>query len=177
LDVGDDFQVDRDPLTGNITGCVFGTEPGRGACLNNSLQNIRSGSFRLRGGSLVFSGNGRLWSWGVGAGYAHRSYHRPNDPVFGLLGPEEDESLTVSGSIGRQLSRSSQIGFDAFASWFDTDEANFDRVFSTGATMSYSRHFMMERLRLLAAIGLYHTDDGTVDSTVASGLLGLRYTF
>jgi hypothetical protein len=36
---------------------------------------------------------------------------------------------------------------------------------------------MLERLRLLAALGLYHSSDGVDDSTVASGLVGLRYTF
>jgi hypothetical protein len=36
---------------------------------------------------------------------------------------------------------------------------------------------LLDRLRFLAAIGLYHTDTGTVDDTVLSGLVGLRYTF
>ena len=173
----DDFQVDRDPLTGNLGGCVFGTDPGSGVCLGNSLQSIRGGTFRLRGASLVFSGNRGLWSWGLGAGYAHRRYRRPTDPAFDLLGPEEEQSLTVSGSLNRQLSRTSEVGFDAYASWFDSDAADFDSVFSAGATFSYSRSFLLERLRLLAALGLYHSDDGTLDSTVASGLVGLRYTF
>ena len=50
-------------------------------------------------------------------------------------------------------------------------------MFSTGGTASYSRSFLLDRLSFLAALGLYHTDDGTLDSTVASGLAGLRYTF
>ena len=173
----DDFQVDRDPLTGNLGGCVFGSDPGSGICLGNSLQSIRSGTFRLRGASLVVSGNRGLWSWGLGAGYAHRRFRRPSDPAFTLLGPDEEQSLTVSGSLSRRLSRTSTLGFDAYASWFDSDLANFDSVFSAGATASYSRSFLLERLRLLAALGIYHSDDGTLDSTVASGLVGLRYTF
>ncbi len=173
----DDFEVDRDPLTGNLGGCVFGADPGSGVCLGNSLQSIRGGTFRLRGASLVVSGNRGLWSWGVGAGYAHRRYRRPTDPAFSLLGPDEEQSLTVSGSLTRRLSRTSQFGFDAYASWFDSDAADFDSVFGAGATFSYSRSFLLERLRLLAALGLYHSDDGTLDSTVASGLVGLRYTF
>ena len=173
----DDFEVNHDPLTGNLSGCVFGRDPGQGACLGSSLNSIRGGTFRLRGASLVFSGNRGLWNWGVGAGYQHRRYRRPTDPAFSLLGPEEEQSFTVSGALGRRLSRTSQIGFDAYASWFDTDLVGVDSVFGAGATVSYSRTLLMERLRLLAALGLYHSDDGTVDSTVASGLLGLRYTF
>ena len=33
--------------------------------------------FRSRGGSVVFSGERGLWSYGLGAGYAHRNYARP----------------------------------------------------------------------------------------------------
>ena len=173
----DDFEVNHDPLTGSLSGCVFGREPGQGVCLGNSLQSIRSGTFRMRGASLVFSGNRGLWSWGVGAGYQHRRFRRPADPAFDLLGPDEEQSLTLSGSLSRQLSRTSDLGIDAYASWFDSDAADFDSVFGAGATVSYSRTFLMERLRLLAALGLYHSDDGTVDSTIASGMLGLRFTF
>ena len=81
------------------------------------------------------------------------------------------------GSLSRQLSRESNLNFNAYASWFDTNQANFNTVFSTGGTLSYDRSFLMDRLRLLAALGLYYNDNGTIDSTVASVLLGLRYTF
>jgi len=50
-------------------------------------------------------------------------------------------------------------------------------VTSTGATLSYNRSFLLERLQLLAAMGLYNTDDGSDSATNASGLVGLRYTF
>jgi hypothetical protein len=50
-------------------------------------------------------------------------------------------------------------------------------VVSTGATISYSRSFLLERLRLLAALGIDRVDDGVEESTILSGLAGLRYTF
>ena len=173
----DDFEANRDPLTGNLGGCVFGAEPGRGRCLDRSLQSIRGGTFRMRGASLVFSGNRGVWNWGAGAGYSHRRFGRPDDPAFDAFGRRTDETISLFASAGRRMSRTSTLGIDAFASWFDSNEADFDNVFSTGATLSYSRRFMLDRLSLLAALGLYHSDDGTIDSTVASGLLGLRYTF
>ena len=172
-----DLQVDRDPLTGGLAGCVFGRDPGTGLCLDRALQSIRGNTFRMRGASLVFSGSRGLWSWGAGAGYTHRRFGRPEDPVFDFFGATEDESLIVSASLGRRLSRTSSFNLSAYASWFDTDLAGFDRVFGTGGTASYSRSFLFDRLSFLAALGLYHTDDGTLDSTVASGLAGLRYTF
>ena len=36
-------------------------------------------------------------------------------------------------------------------------------MFSTGATLSYSRRLLLDRLRLLAALGLYHSDDGVIE--------------
>jgi len=58
-----------------------------------------------------------------------------------------------------------------------TPGPDFHTIFSTGGTLSYNRTFLMDRLQLLAALGLYYNDNGTIDSTVASILLGLRYTF
>lgn len=176
-DLPDDFEVDRDPLTGGLGGCVFGADPGSGVCLDRALQSIRGNTFRMRGASLVFSGRRGLWSWGAGAGYTHRRYGRTEDAVLVALGGGSDENFGVSANFGRQLSRDSQLGIDAYASWFDTDQPGFDTVFSTGATISYSRQLLLQRLRLLASLGLYHSDDGTLDSTIASALLGLRYTF
>ncbi len=173
----DNFEVNNDPVTGGLGGCVFGADPGSGVCLTRALQSIRGSTFRLRGASLIVSGGRGLWDWGIGAGYAHRRYGQGQDPDFDLLGPREDDSITLYGSLNRRLSRTSEIGVDAYASWYDTDEANFGSVFSAGATTTYSRDFMLERLRMIASLGLYHSDDGTLDSNVASGLLGLRYTF
>ncbi|WP_114951096.1 hypothetical protein [Sphingosinicella terrae] len=174
----DEFEVVRNPLTGSLGGCVFGADPGSGACLDRGLQSLRGSTFRMRGASLVVSGERGLWSWGIGAGYNHRRYGRPDqDPDFDLLGGNTDENYGVYASLGRQLSRSSQLDFDLYANWFDTDEADFDKVFTTGATASYTRRLLLDRMRLLAALGIDHTDDGTLSSTALSGLLGLRYTF
>jgi len=98
-------------------------------------------------------------------------------PFLVVLDGVTDRSFTLHAYANRRLTRSSGYDLGAHASWFDSDAVDFDSVFSTGATFSYSRSFLLERLRLLAALGLYHSDDGTLDSTVASGLVGLRYTF
>ncbi|HST36390.1 MAG TPA: hypothetical protein VLK25_07155 [Allosphingosinicella sp.] len=172
----DDFDVSRDPVTGNLGGCAFGRQGG-GACLGRSLQSIRGNSFRMRGGSITFSGERRLWTWGIGAGYTHRRYARPNDPVFDPVIPREDEDVSVYASLGRQLSRTSNVDLNVYASWYDSDLAGANDITSLGATASYSRTFLLDRLQLLAAMGIYNTDDGVDSSTNASGQLGLRYTF
>jgi len=170
------FEISRNPFTGNLGGCAFGTDPGAGQCFDQSLQSIRTNSFRARGASILFSGNRGLWSFGAGAGYVHRRYNRPDDPAFDIFGGE-DESFGLYGRLGRELSRTSDISFDAYATWFSSDAAAFDDVTSIGGTVSYNRRLLYDRLQLLAALGLYHNDGGVADSTVATGLIGLRYTF
>jgi hypothetical protein len=175
----DTFNVNRNPLTGDISGCNFGTgtNAGQGGCLSPALQSIRGTSFRARGASLVLSGERGLWDYGVGASYVHRRYGRPSDPAFDVFGSGEDDNFNVFASASRRLSRTSTISFDTYASWYDNGLATSDQVVSTGATISYSRSFLLERLRLLAALGIDRVDDGVEESTILSGLAGLRYTF
>jgi hypothetical protein len=174
-----DFEIDRNPLTGGLggTGCVFGAQPGSGTCLDRSLQSIRGGSFRMRGANLLWSTSRGLWDFGFGAGYHHRRYFRPRNSGFDVLVRGEDENFSLYASAGRELGQTSELNIDAFASWFDSDLAGSDPQFSTGGTVSYRRSFLFERLQFLSAVGLYHSENGTADSSVVSGLLGLRYGF
>lgn len=170
------LNVVRDPLTGSLGGCVFGSAGANGVCLDRSLSSISGDTFRMRGASLTFSGERGLWTYGVGAGYAHRRYFRPAVPGFTGFA-SEDDGASVYGSFGRRLSRTSQVDLSAYASWYGNDVPGDPNVTGVGATLSYSRTMLLERLRLLAALGIYHTDSGATDSTVASALAGLRYTF
>lgn len=173
--LGNDFDANRDPLTGGLSGCVFNQQGQGGGCFDRSLSSVSGNSFRMRGGSLVFSGERGLWNYGLGASYAHRRYHRPIQTGFTQVA-REDDVYSVYGTVGRQLSRTSEINFDAFASWYESD-VGIDSVSTLGATLSYNRSFLLDRLQLLAALGLYHSDDGVDESTNASALGGLRYTF
>lgn len=172
-----DFDIVRNPFTGDLGGCAFGADPGAGLCFDPSLQSVRSNSFRARGATLLFSGNRGLWTFGAGATYVNRRYARPADPAFDIFGGGRDESFGLFATLGRELTRTSDLSFDAYASWFDSDLAGFDSVFGIGGTVTYSRRLLYDRLRLIGALGLYHNSNGINDSTVATGLIGLRYTF
>ena len=170
-----DLDVNRDPLTGGLGGCVFSTSGRGGSCFDRSLTAITGSTFRMRGGSLVFSGERGLWSYGLGAGYAHRRYARP--PVPGVAAfAQTDDVWSLYGTLSRQLSRVSSVNFNAFASWYSND-VDPDSVRTLGATLSYDRRLFLERLQLLASMGVYNNDDGTDSSTNASAMGGLRYTF
>jgi uncharacterized protein (PEP-CTERM system associated) len=170
------FNANRNPLTGSLGGCAFG-QNGGGVCLDRTLQAITGDTFRARGINATVSGERGLWSYGIGAGYNRRHYFRPVLAGVTVEGATHDQDVGIYGHVSRRLSRTSSVAFDAYASWYDNDLANFDAVTSEGATISYSRTFMLERLQFLAALGLFRSDDGTISSTNGSATAGLRYTF
>jgi hypothetical protein len=171
------FQVNRNPLTGAFDGCVFGQDPGTGICFDEALQSLGNNAYRSRGANFTLSGARGLWSFGLGAGYSHHRYRALVSGDFGSIDPRTDQSFVLNGNATRRLSRSSGISFDAVASWYDSDRLGFDPVFSSGLTTSYYRSLMFERLQFHAALGIFYTDTGPIDSTTASALVGLRYTF
>jgi hypothetical protein len=147
-------------------------------CLSPALQSITEASYRVRGGSLLFSGNGRLWSWGGGVTYTRRDFYLPDDPIFDDAFAPSDQDFSLFGSVGRRLGRYADIGFDGFVSIYNTDAANVDDVTSIGGRVNFSRSFLMNRMELLLALGLVHRSFSLGDdSLVADGIIGLRYTF
>jgi hypothetical protein len=173
----DNFQVNRNPLTGAFDGCVFGEDPGTGICFDDAMQSLGNNAFRARGANLTFSGSRGLWGWGVGAGYSHRRYTALVSGDITSIDPRTDQSFVLNANATRRLSRTSGVSLDAVASWYDTERPLTDQVFSTGLTGSYYRNLMWQRLRFHAALGIFYTDTGPIDSTVASALVGLRYSF
>lgn len=174
----DTFDIAPDPISGSLTGgCITGSNPGNGVCLNPALQSVQGGSFRQRGGNILFSGTRGRWDIGTGVSYSHRRYFRPAIPGITLVQPGEDQDLTWYGTLGRDLSRTASVNLTANASWYSSDLAALDDVFSTSLAGSYRQSFLFDRLQFLAAVGLYHNNSGTFDSTVAAGQAGLRYTF
>jgi hypothetical protein len=173
------FRVGRNPLNPGvgIGGCVFGSDPGTGTCLDDAFQAISTANFRHRGANILFSGGRGPWSMGVGAGYAQRKYFTPDVENGFALDRFMDESFQLNASVTRQLSRTSQFNLDAYASWFDRNLPGVDKAFGTGITGSYHRSFLLDRLQAQAALGLYSTESGTTDATVAQALIGLRYSF
>ncbi len=154
---------------------MFG-QAGGGTCFDQTLNGISGQTFRARGVNASFAGERGRWNYGLGAGYANRRYYVPTATGFAGL-PTEDETISVYGSLGRQLSRTSEINLDGYVSWYSSDLAGADDVTGQGATLSYNRSFLLDRLQLLAALGLYHSDLGVEDSTSATASAGLRYSF
>lgn len=170
-----EFTLPRNQLVGGPNGCVFGGEQA-GVCFDDSLQSIANANFRNRGVSALYARRRGVWNLGVGANYARRDYLTPDGGnAFGLAGVA-DESAGVQASLGRRFTRSSGVEFDGYAQWNGSDRLGSSDLYAYGATGTYYRSFG-ERLTGQAALGLYHTTGDDFDSTVASALLGLRYSF
>ncbi|HZG07640.1 MAG TPA: hypothetical protein VEZ70_01530 [Allosphingosinicella sp.] len=173
------FDIRRSGLGGGILGqpgCVYGTDPGTGACFDDALQSIDNFNFRNRGASLLLSGGRGPWSFGTGASYNNRRYFAPPGGDFVLRGVT-DQSFSLSAFAGRQLSRDSGYDISAYASWFDSGIAGSDNAFSSGVTGSYYQRLFHDRLQGNIAAGIYTTQSGPYDSTIGSVLFGLRYSF
>jgi uncharacterized protein (PEP-CTERM system associated) len=157
-------------------GCVFGNDPGTGACFGDAFQSISNFNFRNRGANIRYSASRGPWTMGLGAGYANRKYLAPDSNVFALHGVT-DQSFSLQGSLGRRLTRTSGIDLDAYASWFDTGLVDTDNSFAAGVTGRYYRNIFRDRLQAQVAAGLYTTQAGEFDASYGSILFGLRYTF
>jgi len=170
------FVLPRNQLIGGPNGCVFGGEAGTGTCFDDSLQSITNANFRNRGLSVLYARQRGVWNFGVGGNYATREYlGSDNGDAFGLR-DVEDQTAGVQALLGRKLTRTSGLDFDAYAQWNDSDLIGFSDQYALGVTGTYYRSFG-ERLRGQATLGLYNTSGDTFDSTFASALLGLRYQF
>jgi hypothetical protein len=171
------FDANRDPLTGDFGGCVFGTTPGTGACLDSALQSITTANYRSRGAYALLSGQRGPWTFGMGAGYANHKYLAPQVAQIFTINGVVDESFSLQAQARRSLSSTSDITGSLVGNWYSSGIGNAPNVTNIGATMTYSRDFT-ERLVGFGGVGLYNyriQREGS--STHGQAVVGVRYRF
>jgi len=175
------FQVDRNPLSGNIGGgCVFGGRgtggQSAGGCLNDVFQSISTANFRARGINGVISTQRGPWSGGVGLGYSQRRFIAPDFGGTFTVDGTKDESIFAQAYVARQLTPNSGIDANVYADWYNSGLAGAPDVVSTGLTGSYNHTF--GRLAATVSAGVYGLDpEGLEAQYNAAALLALRYNF
>ncbi|MGB3796222.1 MAG: preprotein translocase subunit YajC, partial [Alteraurantiacibacter sp.] len=173
--LGSDFQAARNPISGDLGGCVIGAEGNN--CTLAQLNSLRSSVFRNRGVAASYSLTGRRTSFGIGAGYDRRSFIGAQDTALARVDGVIDESYYVAANASRQLSRNSNLSAGAYVSWFNSGAGSSGDGIGYSASLAYSRN-LWRGLTGVAAIGLDGVSrDNLPDYTAASALLGLRYTF
>lgn len=171
------FIVNRNSLTGDFGGCIFGSTPGTGACLDDSLQSISAANYRSRGGYAILSADRGPWNFGIGAGYANHKYLAPQiSQIFNIDGAV-DESISFEAQVTRRLSASSEITGQMQANWYSSGLNNAPNVTNFGGTVAYTRN-LTERLIGFGSVGVYNSRiQGFGSNTHGQALIGARFQF
>ncbi len=174
-DLGTDFDAFRNPVTGDLGGCVLGSSGDN--CALARLGSIRSGVFRGRGVSVSYGSSTGRTSYGIGAGYDRRTFIAGENTVLAGIDGISDENYWLAAYASQQLDRQSQVSLGGSASVFDSGLANSSQAIGYSMTAAYNRNFI-EGLSGTAALGLDGiTREDLPDYQAASALVGLRYTF
>lgn len=172
------FDVNRNPLTGDFGGCVFGTNPGTGACFDDAMQSIATANYRSRGAYAILSGERGPWSFGSGLSYANHKYLAPQvAQQFFTIDGIVDKSVNFQAQATRKLSSSSSVTSSLLADWYSSGISGAPNVTNIGAAVSYQRNFT-ERLIGYTGVGLYNERiQRAGSSTHGQAVIGLRYQF
>jgi hypothetical protein len=175
-DLPAEFSAVRNPLSGDIGGCVATLE--QNGCLSGVLGSVRSATFRARGVIATYAYEiGRITT-GIGAGYDRRRFIAAPGTVLGLADGVVDENYWLAAYLNARLDRRSTLSTNIYANWFQSDSSFADDVTAMGAVAAYNRH-LTDHLSATAAVGLdgVNRDDPFEDFWNASALLGVRYSF
>ncbi|WP_147395404.1 preprotein translocase subunit YajC [Altericroceibacterium spongiae] len=171
-----DFVAYRNPISGDLSGCVTGEESG-GNCLIGALGPIRSLTYRTRGAIFSYSLNLGRTTTGLGFGGESRKYITPEGPIFADYAGLVDRTYWVSIFASRQLDTRSNLRGDIYANWLDSGLPMTSDGVGWSASLAYYRN-LMNGLTGTAALGLDgFTREDAADYLVGSALLGLRYSF
>lgn len=174
----DDFEAVRDPITGELQGCVSTLDGNN--CLSGVLGSLRSSTFRARGVTASYSMKiGNRLSAGIGAGYDRRKYIAAEGTVLASANGVIDENTWLAAFIAGDLGRNAGWSANVYAKWVSTNDGVSGDKTGYGGSASYYRMFA-PRLRGTLAVGIdgVSYDDISIDDLwSASALAGLRYNF
>jgi hypothetical protein len=174
------FDALRNPLTGDIGGCVAAQgslSSGQGACLNNALGSVRSSVFRSRGIMATAGYAGSRVQYGVGAGYDRRKFVAAPGTVLASANGVIDENYWLAGYLNGRIDANSSFGTNVWANWYQSGDALSGDVVAVGATAAYYRS-IGNHLTATAAIGTESVNRELLeDIWTAQAMLGLRYSF
>lgn len=177
-DLPTNFEAIRNPISGDITGCVSSMNQG-GICLGNVLGAVRSSTFRARGVSASYSMRLGRWNAGVGAGYDRRKFIGAEGTVLEEANGLTDETIWVAANVSRRLDQVSGVSANLYANWFASGFNTADNSNGYGASASYYRD-IVRNLTATAAVsvdGVSRKVETLPDEWSAAALLGMRYSF
>ncbi|EGD58952.1 hypothetical protein Y88_1014 [Novosphingobium nitrogenifigens DSM 19370] len=170
-----DFEVSRNPFTGDIGGCAVGTSSG--GCVNGVLGSAASSIFRGRGVNIAYGTQfGHVHAM-VGAGYAWRRYIAASGTVLAEANGRVDRNWYLTGGISGPIDQRSSYGLTAFGALYRSDRVYAGDAANWGVIGSLNRQFT-EKLLGTASLGIEGVNRQlTPDELDILARLGLRYIF
>jgi hypothetical protein len=170
-----DFEAFRNPITGEIGGCVATT--GGNGCFANALGSLNSAVFRSRGIGASMSVDIGRTQFGAGGGYDRRTFIAAQDTVLEDFDGLSDETVWYAAYASTQIDQVSSLSANLYTSWFESGFNRSSDVVGYSASLAYYRD-ILDGLTGTAAVGLDGVSrENLPDFMSVSGLLGLRYSF
>lgn len=170
-----EFEVNRNPLTGDINGCVVAQADG--SCLAGALGSVRSSVFRSRGIMASYGVTFGRFGAGIGGGYDRRKFIGAQGTILASANGVIDENTWLSAYFNGKIDRNSRFSTNVYANWYQSGEALAGDVQGVGATAAYYRT-IGGHLTATAAVGVDGVSRELADDYwSASALVGVRYSF
>jgi hypothetical protein len=174
--LGTDFNVIRNPFSGDLGGCAFNNGQSGGACFNDTLTGIATANFRNRGIVGQVSRQGDPWTATLAAGYVRRKFIADSQSVLAAANGLVDQNYFVAIGVQRPIGTVSTFDAQAYFNYFDSGFGVGD-VTNIGANASY-RRTVWRSLQASAAIGIDSIDRQGQEAFVSLlAQIGLRYQF
>lgn len=171
------FDATRDPLTGDLIGCVASQQQGN-TCVVDVLGSVRSSVFRARGVMASYNLTlGRI-SAGLGAGYDRRKFFGARGTILEASSGVIDRNLWVTAFASSKVGDRGSLAGNVYANWFESGGALGGKSSALGATLAYG-HTLTDHLAATAALGLdgIMHEESIDDLWTASALVGVKYRF
>jgi uncharacterized protein (PEP-CTERM system associated) len=172
------FEALRNPISGDIAGCVQATEGN--SCFGAAFGSIRSAVFRSRGVMASYGADFGRTSLALGAGYDRRKFIGAQGTILEDANGVIDENIWLAANLNRQLDARSDLGFNAYANWFDSGFDDAGSTMGYGVSAYYDRSIVAGLSGTVAVSLDAITRDAALaeeDQVAASALAGLRYSF
>lgn len=169
------FEAARNPVTGDITGCVTSLQSG--SCFGGALASVRSSVFRSRGGVLSYTQAVGRMSTGFGLGYDRRTFIAAPGTVLAAADGLTEESFYGSVFLSGPVGQNGAFTVNAYGNYLTSDFTD-NEAWALGTSASYNRQLYLG-LSARAAVALDYLDSDVTgeDLKTASALVGLRYDF
>lgn len=172
----DSFVTSRDAFGNQYSGCIYGTSgAAAGGCLNGLFASSVTSAYRTRGVTGVAVMAHGATRFGIGAGYARRTFLAPDGTPGLTINGAADETLFAQLFASTPAGPEASVTATVYGNYYDSDLAGAQGILGWGANAAYVRR--IGRIDATASVGVYGYENENQSSAAIQALLGLRYGF